>query len=281
MRLGLVIFFLAILTGTQLAPSARSSTREYLLPPNNLSIPASHLSGNGVDEKMFHAILTQVEAIYAPMVAARGGHLTIDKRWQDPIVNAWADRDGNDWIVTVYGGIARHDLITADAVALLACHEIGHHLGGAPKPTPRYWGSVESQADYFAPLKCLRAFFSRWPVDERRSVDPTVATQCQQAFVNSLERRICERSAMAGLSADRLYQFMNNEALTNRFDTPDATVVAKTEAYYPSTQCRLDTYLQASLCPASLSTMPDDRDPNVGACAPGTPGARPLCWYKP
>lgn len=74
--------------------------------------------------------------------------------------NASAQRMGSTWVVNMYGGLARHNEITIDGFALVLCHEIGHHLGGAPKYGGfNTWGTNEGGSDYFATLKCLRRIF--------------------------------------------------------------------------------------------------------------------------
>jgi len=47
-------------------------------------------------------------------------------------VNAYAsvDKQGQQFI-HMFGGLARHPLMTEDAFLLVACHEFGHHYGGA------------------------------------------------------------------------------------------------------------------------------------------------------
>jgi hypothetical protein len=33
----------------------------------------------------------------------------------------------------MFGGLARHELVTDDGFMMVVCHETGHHLGGAPR----------------------------------------------------------------------------------------------------------------------------------------------------
>jgi len=73
--------------------------------------------------------------------------LVIDKHWEDGTVNAYASENGNNDVISMFGGLARHPAITPDAFYLVACHEIGHHLGGAPKKGNTQWASNEGQAD--------------------------------------------------------------------------------------------------------------------------------------
>lgn len=38
----------------------------------------------------------------------------------------------------------------------MLCHELGHHLGGAPFKPDISWMSTEGQADYFSGSTCLK-----------------------------------------------------------------------------------------------------------------------------
>ena len=133
---------------------------EGFLPPNNLQIPVGSLEDKGISLNEYDAVMDRIQALYGPIIAARGGRLVIKRLWDDPTVNASAVRDGDDYIINMYGGLARHATITQDGMALVACHELGHHLGGVPKYAGMDWASNEGQADYFANLKCLHRVFS-------------------------------------------------------------------------------------------------------------------------
>jgi Zn-dependent protease with chaperone function len=54
----------------------------------------------------------------------------------------------------MFGGLARDPLVTKDGFSAVICHEIGHHIAGAPRKGFS-WASNEGQADYFATTKCL------------------------------------------------------------------------------------------------------------------------------
>jgi hypothetical protein len=133
------------------------------VPENDLFIPSSVKSINGITEEAFNDAIDEVETIYAPIIAQMGAELSIERKWDDGTVNAYAMQSGKTWKVAMFGGLARHATITKDAMALVVCHEIGHHLGGAPKTAGflglNRWASNEGQADYYANLKCLRKLF--------------------------------------------------------------------------------------------------------------------------
>jgi hypothetical protein len=255
-----------------------------ILPKNNMRISAMTRSLNGIDERVFNAVIDRVTKIYAPIVAKKGARLSVEKRWTDETVNAFADRQGMNWSVHMFGGLARHPAITMDGFMLVVCHELGHHLGGAPKYESTDWASNEGQADYFGTLKCMRRVLTESPdfTRPRLAVDPTVQSGCMAAHRDARDQQMCVRIGMAGKSLADLFAAFGGPA--PKFDTPDKTVVNKTFDAHPKSQCRLDTYFQASLCTKPYLDDVDDRDPTRGVCiaADGFKvGVRPLCWYKP
>ena len=154
------VLFTVVLTALLCSSAPRSMMLEDgFLPPNDLKIPIGSAEDKGITRKQYDAVMDRVQEIYAPLIAARGARLVIKRLWDDPTVNASAERRGNDYIVNMYGGLARHAAITQDGLALVVCHEIGHHIGGAPKYSGQ-WAANEGQADYFANLKCLHRVFA-------------------------------------------------------------------------------------------------------------------------
>ena len=168
--------FSAAVVGLTLAGSVLACSMDGkggFLPENDLYIPSSVKSINGITKEEFDKAIDEVEHIYAPIVSSLGGNLQIERNWDDGTVNAYASQSGKTWKVAMFGGLARHATITKDAMALVVCHELGHHIGGAPKKgaaagtgggwwggqtsgSAISWASNEGQADYFATLKCLR-----------------------------------------------------------------------------------------------------------------------------
>ena len=259
-----------------------------ILPPNNMRIGVANFTKSltGLDEASFGAIIDRVTSVYAPIVAKKGGVLSVEKRWTDETVNAYADRKGNNWNVHMFGGLARHPAVTIDGFMLVVCHELGHHLGGAPRYAGMDWATNEGQADYFGTMKCMRRVLTE-TVDLKQQVvagpiDPTVQQTCAAAHRDSQEQALCNRIGMAGKSLADLFASFGGTA--PKFNTPDTSVVAKTFDGHPKSQCRLDTYLQGSLCAKPYLDDVDDRDPKRGVCVGSDGyklGLRPLCWYKP
>jgi len=263
------------------------TTTQAIVPENDLWIGPEAHKINSITEKEFNEVLDLLEEIYIPMVAAKDAKLIIERDWKNGKVNAGAIRNGKYWRVYMYGGLARHETITKDALALVACHEIGHHLAGAPHKGAFYestsWASNEGQADYFATAKCMRKYLQRETSFQK--INPEVTAKCSQTFSHPQDLRICQRGALAGLSLANLFRTLRG-SIPIRFDTPDPKVVSTTYDKHPDPQCRLDTYFNGAICEKDhifdfSDIFPDDVR---AACTRKEGlrfGMRPLCWYRP
>jgi hypothetical protein len=230
-----------------------------------------------------------MEKIYRPEIEAAGDHLQINRLWSDGTVNASAQRNGNTRVLNMYGGLARHPAITIEGMALVVCHEMGHHAGGAPKIDSWYggaWATNEGGADYYATLKCLRRFFAE---DDNAAIlkdltlDPVAVQGCQTQFSNPNDVLLCERASLAGQSTANLFQQLSKEKTPPSFGTPDTSQVDQTDDSHPATQCRLDTYFAGMQCQAQVSQALSDTDYQQGSCysPKDAVGFRPRCWFKP
>lgn len=257
------------------------------LPENNLKISKYDKETNGMTKEKFEAIVRRVESVYAPIVSQKGATLQMITDWDDPTVNAYADRngDGKIWHVTMYGGLARHPDITEDGLMLIVCHETGHQVGGAPKYDygQNDWAAVEGQADYFATLKCLRRVLEKddnVTIISKMHVDQEAVTKCKGVYKTESEIALCQRIAMAGKSAG----LMLAGDVKISFSTPDRDKVSRTDSDHPWPQCRLDTFFQGTLCDKSFNEDVSETSPIPGTCIKRdgyTLGVRPRCWYKP
>ncbi len=273
----------ALLLGAATLPAAASNCPGFL-PPNDLKIPVGSAQDRGILEAQFNKVIDTIEKIYKPVVAAQGRVLQINRLWTNATVNANASQSGNKDVLNMYGGLARHEAITMDGFALVVCHELGHHLGGAPKGG---WASIEGQSDYYANLKCLRQVFadsSSKNFTGPTEVDEAAQKYCGAAFSKPEDQAICLRASMAGKSVSNLFKALHNDTVFPSFDTPDTSVVTTMFTDHPATQCRMDTYLAGSLCTQPVSAPLNDTNPAAGACTRSggfLGGFRPLCWYKP
>lgn len=211
-----------------------------------------------------------------------GMNLTIVPEWDNMTVNAYAEAQGTNRFVTVFGGIYRTTVLTEDALLAVLCHEFGHHLAG--KPTHPYGEiySAEGQSDYYAANVCLPILFKR--LDNKaylktKKVSFFIKTKCDSKYKSdSAESYICQRSLLAGLS---LAEVLGSEKYS--YENKEKLAVDDTNRSYPSVQCRLDTMLAGSLCNRKGSPV-RDREGSPNNCNLvnflESKNARPGCWFK-
>src|SRR5688572_21732024 len=89
-----------------------------ILPENNLAIPV-HNKNEGLTEIQYNKVIDKVESVYRPIIEEMGIKLTVNRLWESPRVNAGATKKGKEWIINLYGGYARHPLVTEDGYALV------------------------------------------------------------------------------------------------------------------------------------------------------------------
>ena len=282
----LVLSFMLIFSTAAIACSEDGKTG--FVEENDLSIPVDSLRMGGISEEQFNSVIDRIEAIYAPIATNLGKELLIARKWNDATVNANASQSGSKWNINMYGGLARHETITEDGFALVLCHETGHLLGGAPKIAGfmSKWASNEGQADYFATLKCLRKTFlndDNATIVAALNAPETLVNSCAKIYANSLDKNICIRNGMAGMSVADLFAALRNKPVA-KFETPDTAVVTKTDDAHPAHQCRLDTYFKGSICDVGMNEDVSQKEEVQGTCHKSTGhtvGLRPLCWFKP
>jgi hypothetical protein len=218
----------------------------------------------------------------------------IEADWKDGTVNAFAQQQGKTWRVKMFGGLARHPETTLDGFRAVICHEIGHHIAGAPRKPSIFglsWASNEGQSDYYATTKCLRKLFFKqehmietlevYSKSELSDEEVFAKNSCDQVHSTLEDRAVCFRSTLAGQSLARLLGSLSGNAEVF-FSKPDPTTVAKTNHNHPKAQCRMDTYFQGSLCLNDHDELADSTDVRKGYCTAKDNflvGLRPLCWY--
>jgi hypothetical protein len=256
------------------------------LPENDMKIPMDKNAG-GITKLDYDQTQNELRKIYSPIVMSRGGNLNFESNWESSTVNAFASRHGNEWRVTFLGGLARHKFMNRDGFSLVICHELGHHLGGAPAlDGETAWASIEGQADYFATMKCLRRLWNTLDngrVIKGQTIPATLLEGCEKQWSGEREKNLCLRMGLASLAVAQVFADLETFGKTPKFETPDAKIVKKTNVAHPKGQCRLDTFFQGSLCEVSYR---EDfgSDEIQGACHPRLGhkiGNRPLCWFKP
>lgn len=266
----------------EFGPGCFQSAKKFPVPRHKLSYASveQRHRAQGISEIEFNSIISKVEEVYRPHYRKAGYDLRIFKDWQDEMVNAGATVEHREAQIYLMGGLARVPAMTADAYAMVLCHEVGHHLGGAPKhPKPeKRWGTVEGEADYFAGLKCMRRYlegemtnYQTWAQGLKSK--PSWA-YCARNFQTESEVALCARSTEAGIRLGEILAKLKLEPKPD-INAPDKTVVRQTLTTYPANvQCRLDTYARGAQCTVSLDEARSDIDVKAGAC-----DNRPVCWF--
>ncbi len=203
-------------------------------------------------EAQYDSTLQNFEQHFLSEVSAAGGVLKVERNWDGTILNAFADRKGEIWFIETSGEMFRHPAITEDGFYAMLCHELGHHLAGAPFKPDIPWMSSEAQADLFAGQNCLRNLWENKNNSEKVESIPNVSTSlkqnCVDAFSQQTSANLCIRIGMAGLSFiefNRLEHGYASETSPVRFDTPAPPSPMKLN--YPRSQCRLEIFLAGAL----------------------------------
>lgn len=284
---------LLLLAGFLLSPASsqhkesENQTHELcsgFIPENDMNIPINK-SGLGMSEAEFNDVIDKIEKLYRPDVEAMGDRLVVNRDWKSGTVNASASKSGKTRTLNFFGGLARHPEIKKDGFTLVACHEMGHHLGGIPKVRNLFstWAANEGQSDYFATLKCLRRFYETFDQDRLIDLaDEHAKQECLKTYTTTAEQQICFKLMTAGQEVSFFFQKARKEERVPKYNEPDSTVVGSTVDSHPATQCRMDTYFQGALCPRQWQDPVSDKDAFAGACHPDSfaNGVRPRCWYK-
>ncbi len=288
MTKGILVALMATTLSFSQAFSCDVHGKSGFAPENNLQIAVGDKAANNMTKELFLEAIGRVSSVYAPIVKQKGGNLIMNNRWDDNTVNASAQQSGTNWQVNMYGGLARHPLVTVDGFMMVVCHELGHHIGGAPRKGGwgSAWASNEGQSDYFAGLKCMRRVLENddnIAVVSKMEVDAEATAKCQAIYKSESEIALCQRISMAGKSLAMLLGDLGGNSNV-KFTTPDTKIVKTTNDNHPAAQCRLDTYFQGSLCDKAISDDVDGKDATKGVCLKRDGyevGTRPLCWYKP
>ncbi|MBY0385639.1 M48 family metalloprotease, partial [bacterium] len=225
------------------------------LPTNNLSRPIDARSEReAMTETRFNEIIDAIADKFKSKVKNHGFDLVVEKDWADPTVNAFASKTNTSWVISFFGGIARHEFMTEDGLAYVVCHELGHHLAGHYF----YSGSdmaSEGSADYFAAQACLRPLWMNQKVENEKATKnapASVRLACEAQWATKEAQDLCARVALAGTSNAQITGEVYGDPKVS-FETPDTTTVTYTNTSHPHAQCRLDTAFAGAICKKEFS----------------------------
>lgn len=271
-----------LLSSLSLVQACDADGNSGFMPENDMWIGPNDKSASTMTKEIFETVIDRIIDNYKDVVAEKGKVLVAAKHWDDGTVNAYAMQRGKTYQVHMFGGLARHPLINADGFALVVCHELGHHLGGAPKKPEAEWATNEGQADYFAAMKCFRKTFGdddNIAMVKNMKIHPHITKKCMESFSNAHDIALCQRASTGAMSVSSL---VGGGVKVNP-STPDKGVVSATYHGHPKGQCRMDTYFAGALCDKKFYEDVDSVDPKIGVCTREggyTIGVRPRCWYR-
>lgn len=287
--LTITIFTVFLTLGNSLATEAPN----HCFPKSSLRFYPNEKSNN-IDKNDYIRAQRNFESIFGPEILKENGKsLKFEDAWDESEVNAYCTRDMDDNpVIKVYGGMARHHDLSLDGLYLIFCHELGHYLGGAPKAfrgrtSKRSWSSAEGQADYYATSKCLKKVF-----DDERENESVIKREDSKLVEKAMKRcpkndTTCIRSALASFSVAKVFHSVRSYEPFPEIDGKSSKVVRRTVYNHPTSQCRLDTFINGTNCKVDIGIGFDNIDPRVGAChrnsdkSDEVEAARPLCWYRP
>lgn len=194
-------------------------------------------------EASFNSVINTVIDIYESELPA---NRRVDIMWESEKLNASVGYRNKVLNFSFHGGFYRKKNLTPDAFAIVACHEIGHVLGGFPKVYPTHKYSSEAQSDYFATNECLKKYFA---VTDAPELNMSGINDSIKALCN--EDRECARGLKAIKEATVIYP---GSDINQQSDYISRYTIFND---YPENQCRVDTLK------AGLLNM-----------------ARPACWFQ-
>jgi len=236
-----------------------------------------------------------VENIYNTYLFPSGVSFKIRLFINNRMFNAHPVREGKNWFADIYGGLFKNPkvrYVNKDYLFVIACHEVGHHLGHTVYyPNSFWWASGEGQSDYYTTSKCLRRVFQetdnqKWLDEMEQWKDDFVQKElllaknkCNEAWDNSHENAICVRSALA---SSMTIANLTGSTKAYSLESSSKVIASKTGFGYPDDQCRLDTFLNGARCSLSFDKETSADNHLIGNCdSDDHLGKRPSCWYKP
>ena len=232
------------------------------------------------NEVTFNETLHEARIFFSPIYKKHGKELTIIGDWSYDENNAKAMAyTTNHFFIEVYGGALKAKGTNKDSLRAMICHEVGHHIGGAPY-VPRYYedyylfrGSSEGQADYYAAQRCLKNWFSgenHWRELEKYRFSEKDKKFCTKYEEGQENIGLCLRVITA---FKRMLQINIDESVSFQYKArnPNYQYALASSVTHPSKECRLETVYAGVICNA---------EKKAGCLSFENPieASRPLCW---
>lgn len=252
-----------------------------MIPPRAVPLELDERVSNGVKRSEFDGVLDQIQKVYGGIFEGLGGYLTLQTFWESSRVDAHSSQVRDSWIIRIYGGVARHPAMTLDGLALVVCHEIGHHLAGFPQVSS--WAATEGNADYYATQTCLKKIWGLSFAATQNEISEKAAERCQEP--GTWGSAFCVRAMEASYAVASFLADLEDTSIS--WDQPDPTEVTSTNLDYPPVQCRFDTLMAGVFCerPSSHQWIPwNEKEMAASSCHAlqnDKRGLRPRCWFRP
>ena len=239
--------------------SAVGSYRTFGVPLTNLPQESATINlfapALSFEASTMQARLDRFAKFARPLLSATGVQLEValDREWAELPGHSAFNR--GTLTITIGARLYENPRMTADALDVILCHELGHLMGHPPKKTNAMnnsgdWASGEGESDYFAGSCLMNLWknelnsalvFNAWDTEER----------CE-GLQSIVQRQLCERAAQAGLDLFRMFYdvyAMSGSAQGPRPDihAHDSNEVSEYLFGYPSYQCRLETVMAGAL----------------------------------
>ena len=248
---------------------------------------APGLGHQSKDQLHFDRLIEHVQKQIQPVLKKQGINLTWDINWKPSVQNAFARVEEGQRKLVIYGGLYRNPRLTNDGFMWVLCHELGHHLGGAPMHALVSEISAEGQADYYSTNVCLPIVFEgldNQQAVQKLNVPLMVKKRCDTLWADAERSAICQRSIMAAQSFARFaVYFPAHPEVYPKVLTPTNEMAQETLTdSYPTHQCRLDTAVAGALCKKELKSTQHFGDVKICSFRQMIQGqgARPRCWFK-
>ena len=235
------------------------------MPENDLHLQDKRFK-TAIEYEDYNFILDLIKDTYKPIVSNFDANLIIENEWDSPTVNAYAYKQGRNWFVVLHGGLARREELNADSVAMVICHELGHHLGGYPFYP---WSNMsnEGQSDYFSTGACFKKYLEQTIFLGK--IEEEAIEYCDEKQDPSIN---CTRTITAGMGLAKLL----NRGYVSPFETSDY-ITDKMINKHPDAICRFDTYKAGYFCHKKWNDkiIPLNKyDSFKVSCQ------KPRCWFK-
>jgi hypothetical protein len=237
-----VFAVLGLLISTVACGSAEVSKHQFMQDNDLWMQDCISCEANTMTEELFDSIIQAGMDVYTPIAKENNETIIINGKWTDSTVNANCLRSGKKVTINQFGGLARREEVNAEGFAIVMCHELGHAYGGAPYVQVSNKMAAEGQSDLYSTKDCFGKIQALVPALQVKKEDysPYVLNKCTEVF--GADNIRCLNGLSGSQTLGNLLATLMKEKLPD-FETPDATIVSKTNVSYPkTTQCRLDTY---------------------------------------